>query len=106
MDDHVTPPAASLDSKRIGQLWRAMEPLPDDNPTPVARITQQHLLGLSDAEGRPFTEERIAEKAREQLGGREPLAAWVAGVEDVLRVMEQPSSIATEDEAQMEEVAV
>lgn len=111
LEDHVPPPPVQkvpepprLDQRRIGQLYRLMDPLPEDGGNPVSNFTRRHLEGRSDANGDPFTVERIAEKAREALGGREPLAAYVAGVERVLPSVERPPQPSTAE--QREEVAV
>jgi hypothetical protein len=61
------------------KVWALVFGLP--NETDVTRFADHLIADKLDAEGEAFTVERVAEKAREHLGGDEPLEAYIPYVQ-------------------------
>lgn len=64
------------------KVWALIFGLPDE--TDVIRFADQHIADRLDADGKAFTVERVAEKAREHLGRDEPLEAYIPFVQRCL----------------------
>ena len=76
------PPKPRISKEREGQAWGLIFGLPDE--TEASRFADHHIAGKEDANGEPFTAERVAEKVREICGGDEPLEAYKPWVEGCL----------------------
>jgi hypothetical protein len=76
------PPKPRISKEREGQAWGLIFGLPDE--TDASRFADHHIAGKEDANGEPFTVERVAEKVRELLGGDESLEAYMPWVERCL----------------------
>jgi hypothetical protein len=64
------------------KVWNLIFGLPDE--TDVTRFADHHIADRLDADGKPFTVKRVAEKVREHLGRDEPLEAFTAFVQKCL----------------------
>jgi hypothetical protein len=76
------PPKPKLSKEREVKAWGLIFGLPDE--TDASRFADHHIAGKEDANGEPFTVERVAEKVRELCGGDEPLEAYMLWVERCL----------------------
>jgi hypothetical protein len=76
------PPKPKIAKEVEMRVWALIFGLPDE--TDVTRFADQHIADKIDADGKAFTVERVAEKAREHLGRDEPLEAYIPYVQRCL----------------------
>jgi hypothetical protein len=74
----LEPPKPKISKEVEHKVYALIFGLP--NETAVTRFADHYIECNVDADGEPFTVERIAEKAREHLGGDEPLEAYTPWV--------------------------
>jgi hypothetical protein len=74
----LEPPKPKISKEVEHKVYALIFGLP--NETAVTRFADHYIECNVDADGEPFTVERVAEKAREHLGGDEPLEAYTPWV--------------------------
>jgi hypothetical protein len=92
----LEPPRPKLSGEVEHKVWALIYGLP--NATAVTRFADHFITNRLDGDGEAFTVERVAEKVREQLGGKEPLEAYTPFVRRCLegkRAELEPEEVAS-----------